>query len=111
MTLMTIAIYRKYRPKRLEDLLGQEHIVEILKNAARQDKIAHAYLFSGPRGTGKTTAARLIAKIANCETRQKDEKFKKSGEPCNKCGRCLEIDAGRALDVIEIDGASNRGID
>ena len=108
---MALAIYRKYRPKLLEDLLGQEHIVEILKNAARQDKIAHAYLFSGPRGTGKTTAARLIAKIANCETRQKDEKFKKSGEPCNKCGRCLEIDAGRALDVIEIDGASNRGID
>ena len=108
---MTIAIYRKYRPKRLEDLLGQEHIVEILKNAARHDKLAHAYLFYGPRGTGKTTAARLIAKIANCETRQTEAVFRQKGEPCNKCSRCLEIDAGKALDVIEIDAASNRGID
>lgn len=106
-----LAIYRKYRPKTFEDLLGQEHITEILKNAARQDKFSHAYLFYGPRGSGKTTTARLIAKLVNCETRQADKKFKDRGEPCNKCRPCQEIDAGRALDVIEIDAASNRGID
>lgn len=106
-----LAIYRKYRPKTFEDLLGQEHIVEILKNAARQDRFAHAYLFYGSRGSGKTTTARLIAKLANCETRQKDKKFKDKGEPCNECRPCTEIDSGHALDVIEIDAASNRGID
>jgi DNA polymerase-3 subunit gamma/tau len=106
-----LAIYRKYRPKTFEDLLGQEHIIEILRNAARQDKFAHAYLFYGSRGSGKTTTARLIAKLVNCETRQKDKKFKEKGEPCNTCRPCTEIDAGHALDVIEIDAASNRGID
>ena len=74
-----IAIYRKYRPKLLGELLGQEHIVEILKNAARQDKFAHAYLFYGPKGSGKTTTARLVAKLANCQTRQKDKAFKAKG--------------------------------
>ena len=108
---MALALYRKYRPKSLADILGQEHVVEVLKNAARQDKLAHAYLFYGPRGTGKTTMARLLAKIANCETRQKDKKFKEKGEPCNTCGPCTEIDAGRGIDVVEIDAASNRGID
>ncbi|TSC96545.1 MAG: DNA polymerase III subunit gamma/tau [Parcubacteria group bacterium Athens1014_26] len=106
-----IAIYRKYRPKLLGELLGQEHIVEILKNAARQDKFAHAYLFYGPKGSGKTTTARLVAKLANCQTRQKDKAFKAKGEPCNKCPACLQIDAGNVMDVVEIDAASNRGID
>ncbi len=106
-----LAIYRKYRPKTFEDLLGQEHIVEILRNAARLDKFSHAYLFYGSRGSGKTTTARLIAKLANCETRQKDKKFQDKGEPCNKCRPCTEVDSGHALDVIEIDAASNRGID
>ncbi|MDD5431233.1 MAG: DNA polymerase III subunit gamma/tau [Candidatus Pacebacteria bacterium] len=106
-----LAIYRKYRPKTFEELLGQEHIVEVLKNAAAQNKFAHAYLFYGPKGSGKTTAARLIAKLANCENRQKDEKFRAKGEPCNKCSACQQIDSGQALDVIEIDAASNRGID
>lgn len=106
-----LAIYRKYRPKTFEDLLGQEHIVEIFRNAARQDKFAHAYLFFGPRGSGKTTTARLIAKLANCEKRQSDKSFKQKGEPCNQCQACTAIDSGHALDVIEVDAASNRGID
>lgn len=108
---MALAIYRKYRPATFEDLLGQEITVRILKEAARQDKLAHAYLFAGPRGTGKTTTARLVAKIANCETRATDKKFKETGEPCNACNVCKTIDEGRALDVIEIDAATNRGID
>src|SRR3989344_1989320 len=106
-----LALYRKYRPKKLADILGQETIVEVLSNAAKSDKLAHAYLFFGPRGSGKTTMARLIAKIANCQKRQEDKKFKELGEPCNQCLKCQEIDEGRALDVIEIDAASNRGID
>jgi len=106
-----LALYRKYRPKTLDDLLGQEPIVEILKNAAKQNRLAHAYLFYGQRGSGKTTTARLIAKLANCITRQNDSEFFKKGEPCNNCQACIEIDKGVALDVIEIDAASNRGID
>ncbi len=108
---MALAIYRKYRPKTLSDVLGQDAISEILKNAARLDRLAHAYLFYGPKGSGKTTTARIIAKIANCQTRQSDLEFKKTGEPCNKCPACLEIDKGAAMDVVEIDAASNRGID
>ncbi|MEK7479210.1 MAG: DNA polymerase III subunit gamma/tau [Patescibacteria group bacterium] len=106
-----LAFYRKYRPATFADLLGQDIIARILQEAARQDRLAHAYLLSGPRGTGKTTTARLIAKIANCKTRLEDEKHKKTGEPCNACAHCLSIDEGRALDIIEIDAASNRGID
>lgn len=108
---MALAIYRKYRPRTFEEVLGQEKITEILKNAASLNRLAHAYLFFGPRGSGKTTTARLVAKIANCETRQKDENFRKQGEPCNHCRACKEIDEGHALDLIEIDAASNRGID
>lgn len=106
-----LALYRKYRPKKLEDLLGQEVIVEIIKNSAKAGKLAHAYLFYGQRGSGKTTTARLIAKLANCQKRADDEKFRELGEPCNQCQACAEIDSGQALDVIEIDAASNRGID
>lgn len=108
---MALAIYRKYRPALFEDLLGQDTTVEILREAARQDKLAHAYLFAGPRGTGKTTTARLIAKIANCEKRAADAKFRERGEPCNACPRCMEVDQGRSLDVIEIDAATHTGVD
>jgi DNA polymerase-3 subunit gamma/tau len=108
---MPLAIYRKYRPKKLADLIGQEIIVEVIKNAAISDKFSHAYLFFGPRGSGKTTTARLIAKIANCQKRLESEKFKALGEPCSECLSCQEIDENRAMDVIEIDAASNRGID
>jgi DNA polymerase-3 subunit gamma/tau len=108
---MGLALYRKYRPKKLSDLLGQESNVELLRNAARQDRIGQAYLFYGPRGTGKTSTARLIAKLANCEKRQADKKFRAEGEPCNECRACTEIDDLRSLSVIEIDAASNRGID
>jgi len=108
---MTLAIYRKYRPKKLADIVGQESITTIIKNSASVNKLAHAYLFYGPRGTGKTTMARILAKIAECQTRQTDSEFAKKGEPCNKCQACIAIDSGQALDVVEIDAASNRGID
>lgn len=106
-----LVLYRKYRPKNFADILGQDIISETLKNAGRLDRLAHAYLFYGSKGSGKTTTARILAKLANCQKRQTDEKFKNLGEPCNECSACIEIDNGRALDVIEIDAASNRGID
>ena len=108
---MSLALYRKYRPKNFEELHGQTEVSSVLRNAAKLNKLAHAYLFYGSRGSGKTTVARLVAKVANCEKRKSDKKFAAEGEPCNACQRCSDIDAGRALDVVEIDAASNRGID
>lgn len=106
-----LALYRKYRPKTLEELVGQESVTRVLKNAASQNVLGHSYLLFGPRGSGKTTAARLLAKLACCATRATDKKFCSEGEPCNNCQACNEIDAGRAVDVIEIDAASNTGVD
>ncbi|MBI5220227.1 MAG: DNA polymerase III subunit gamma/tau, partial [Candidatus Liptonbacteria bacterium] len=108
---MPLALYRRYRPQTFADLVGQETTAQILQNAARQNRLGHAYLFYGPRGTGKTTIARLLTKLLNCERRQTDPKFAAQGEPCNVCRNCTEITAGISLDVMEIDAASNRGID
>ena len=99
-------LYRKYRPDNFSEIIGQEHIVQTLANAVSREMVSHAYLFSGPRGSGKTTIARLLAKAVNCHNR-KGSQF----EPCNKCSSCLEIKEGRSLDLIEIDAASHRGID
>ncbi len=105
------AFYQTYRPKTFADIIGQELTISILQNMAKRGRLSHAYLFHGVRGTGKTTVARIVAKVANCEKRKEDDAFRASGEPCNKCGACVAIEGSRALDVIEIDAASNRGID
>ena len=98
------SLYRKWRSQTFNDLVGQEPIVRTLKNALKSGNLSHAYLFTGPRGTGKTSTARLLAKTVNCE-------HPRDGEPCNECMQCREITAGNSLNVIEIDAASNRGID
>jgi len=113
-----LALYRKYRPRDFNEVIGQEHIVQTIQNAIAQNRLSHAYLFTGPRGTGKTTLARILAKTINCEKLSGNPQAKRAeqspydgNQPCGKCVSCMEIAAGRALDIIEIDAASNRGID
>jgi len=97
-------LYRKWRSQRFDQVLGQEHVTQTLLHALEGERVAHAYLFTGPRGTGKTSTARILAKAVNCLRNG-------HGEPCNECEICRSINEGRALDLIEIDAASNRGID
>jgi len=99
-----LVLARKWRPQRFEDVVGQDHVTTTLRNAIGSGRLAHAFLFSGPRGVGKTTIARLLARALNCETGP-------TAEPCGTCGSCTDIAAGSALDVVEIDGASNTGVD
>jgi DNA polymerase III subunit gamma/tau len=103
--MTNVVLYRKYRPQAFSEVIGQEHVVQTLTNSIKGNNISHAYLFSGPRGSGKTTIARLFAKAINCE------KPKNGFEPCNNCSSCLEITGSKSMDFIEIDAASHRGID
>ena len=96
-----IALYRKWRPKSFEDVVGQSHITETLQKAIDTDKVAHAYLFSGPRGTGKTSTAKIFARAMNCV-------HGPTSHPCNECEICRHILSGESMDVVEIDAASNR---
>ena len=104
MDVVKIALYRKYRPENFDQVVGQEQVVRVLKNAVKENLISHAYLFSGPRGTGKTSVARILAKAVNCE--------KRTGyNPCGKCTSCISAKENKTMDLLEIDAASNRGID
>src|SRR3954447_11645027 len=98
------SLYRRFRPQRFDEVRGQDHITRALRNAVREGKVAHAYLFSGPRGTGKTSTARILAKALNCANVV-------DGEPCGVCESCVQVQLGSSLDVYELDAASNNGVD
>lgn len=98
------ALYRKYRPADFDEVLGQDHVVSVLKKSIAEKNVSHAYLFSGPRGSGKTSIARILARAVNCQLQQ-------GPNPCGKCEVCVEFISGNTLDLLEIDAASNRGID
>src|SRR5690625_7613646 len=99
-----VALYRKFRPNTFSDMSGQDVIVKTLLNAVKTNKIGHAYVFSGPRGTGKTSLAKIFAKAVNCENLI-------DGNPCNKCDSCINANSNSPSDIIEIDGASNNGVE
>ena len=99
-----IALYRKYRPQTFSDMVGQESVTKILKNQIKSGKISHAYIFSGTRGTGKTSAAKIFARAINCLN-------PKDGEPCNECEVCKNIIEGSTTDVVEMDAASNNSVE
>ena len=101
---MTLALYRKYRPQNFSSVVGQKSAIDVLTSALAKNRPGHAYLFSGSRGCGKTSVARIFAKALNCLDPQ-------GVEPCEKCSNCVAITAGESLDVIEIDGASNNGVE
>ena len=98
------SLYRKYRPQGPEEILGQDHVVRALSGAVREGRLAHAFLFCGPRGTGKTSTARILAKMVNCEQGP-------TAEPCGTCEQCVAVREGQHLDVVEIDAASHGGVD
>ena len=102
--MTTQVYYRKWRPGRFAELVGQEHVATTLRQAVKQDRVSHSYLFCGPRGSGKTSTARIVAKAVNCLDLQ-------DGDPCNTCANCVQANEGRFMDIIELDAASNRGID
>ena len=98
------ALYRKWRPKTFDDVVGQEHITETLKKQVMNDRLSHAYLFIGTRGTGKTTCAKILAKAVNCE-------HPVNGNPCGECPSCRAIEEESTMDIVEMDAASNNGVD
>ncbi len=102
---MAQALYRKWRPQTFEEVVGQEHVVRTLRNALLSGRVHHAYLFAGPRGTGKTTTARLLAKAVNCLDPEPAHR------PCNQCAICRAVNEGRLMDLIEIDAASNTSVE